>query len=226
MTICTTVISGNYDTESNSQEETPSDEEIPKLGKTSTQNVKEHESSGKITISMLQAELLIFKNFVMGETANMNEKISGIFLNSGKQKETKELEHLRMENENKTLIIKSLLENLSQLASSFQKNQEKQNDIKVAKTILPEEPTFIEPKKTFKRNGNCQNSSYNEPLKSFNGFEVLHHNITMPNNTKYSKEDNTTRSRIQSNNINFKETCRPQVVVNEFSERQHTFCSR
>ena len=63
MTICTTVISGNYDTESNSQEETPSDEEIPKLGKTSTQNVKEHESSGKITISMLQAELLTFKNF-------------------------------------------------------------------------------------------------------------------------------------------------------------------
>ena len=83
----------------------------------------------------------------------MNEKILGIFLNSGKQKETKELEHLRMENENKTLIIKSLLENLSQLASSFQKNQEKQNDIKVAKTILPEQPTFIEPKKTFKRNG-------------------------------------------------------------------------
>ena len=65
---------------------------------------------------MLQAEFLTFTNFVMGEISNMNEKISGIFLNTGKQKETKELEHLKTENENKTLIIKSLLENLSQLA--------------------------------------------------------------------------------------------------------------
>ena len=31
----------------------------------------------------------------------MNEKISEIFLNPEKQKETKELEHLKMENENK-----------------------------------------------------------------------------------------------------------------------------
>ena len=108
---------------------------------------------------MLQAEFLTFKNFVMGEISNMNEKIAGIFLNSGKRKETKELEYLKTENENKTLIIKNLLENLSQLASSLQKNQDKQNDIKVTKTILPEETTFIEPKKTFKRNHNGQNSS-------------------------------------------------------------------
>ena len=100
-----------------------------------------------------------------------------------------ELEHLKMEHENKTLIIKSLLENLSQVASSLQKNHKKQNDIKVTKTILPEEPSFIEPKETFKRNRNCQNSSYNEPLKLFNGFKVLHHNKTMPDNTNYSKED-------------------------------------
>ena len=31
----------------------------------------------------------------------------------------------------------------------------------------------------------------------------------MPNNTYYSKEKNTTQSKIQSNNINFKETGRP-----------------
>ena len=37
----------------------------------------------------------------------MNEKISGIFSNLGVQKETKELEKLKTENENKTLIIKS-----------------------------------------------------------------------------------------------------------------------
>ena len=171
---------------------------------------------------MLQAEFLTFTNFVMGEISNMNEKISGIFLNTGKQKETKELEHLKTENENKTLIIKSLLENLSQLASFLQKNHDKQNDTKVTKTILPEEPTFIEPKKTFKRSCNCQNSSYNEPLKSFNDFEVLHHNETMVNNTNYSKEENTTQSKIHSININFKETRRPQVGVNEFSG-QHTF---
>ena len=66
---------------------------------------------------MLQAEFLTFKKFFMGEISNMNEKISGIFLNSGKQKESKELEHLETRNENKTLIIKSLLENVSQLAS-------------------------------------------------------------------------------------------------------------
>ena len=171
---------------------------------------------------MLQAEFLTFTNFVMGEISNMNEKISGIFLNTGKQKETKELEHLKTENENKTLIIKSLLENLSQLASFLQKNHDKQNDTKVTKTILPEEPIFIEPKKTFKRSCNCQNSSYNEPLKSFNDFEVLHHNETMVNNTNYSKEENTTQSKIHSININFKETRRPQVGVNEFSG-QHTF---
>ena len=63
----TTVISDNNDTESSFQEETPSNEEIPKLGETSTQNIKEHESSEKITISMLQAEFLTFKNFVMRE---------------------------------------------------------------------------------------------------------------------------------------------------------------
>ena len=60
-------------------------------------------------------------------------------------------------------------------------------------------------------------------MTSFNGFEFLYHDETMPNNTTYSKEDNTTQSTIQSNNINFKETRRPQVVVSEVPERQHTF---
>ena len=45
----------------------------------------------------------------------------------------------------------------------------------------------------------------------------------MPNNTNCWKEDNTTQSKNQSHNINFKETRRPQVLVNEFPERQHTF---
>ena len=44
----------------------------------------------------------------------------------------------------------------------------------------------------------------------------------MVNNTNYSKEENTTQSKIHSININFKETRRPQVGVNEFSG-QHTF---
>ena len=71
--------------ESNSQEETHSNKKIPKPGERSTQNVKEHESSEEITISMLQAEFLTFKNFVMGEIS-MNESISGIFLNFRKTK--------------------------------------------------------------------------------------------------------------------------------------------
>ena len=41
----------------------------------------------------------------------------------------------------------------------------------------------------------------------------------MPNNTNYSKEDNTIHSKIQSNTINFKETRRSQIAVNEFPER-------
>ena len=45
----------------------------------------------------------------------------------------------------------------------------------------------------------------------------------MPDNTNYSKEQNTTRSKIIADNINFKETSKPQIVVNEFPERQHTF---
>ena len=49
----------------------------------------------------------------MEEISNVNEKISGIFLNSGKQKKTKEFEYLKMENENKTLINRNTLENLS-----------------------------------------------------------------------------------------------------------------
>ena len=67
---------------------------------------------------MLQAEFLSFKIFVMRDISNMNEKISGIFLNTGKQKETKELEYLKTENVNKTLIIKRLLPNLSQLITT------------------------------------------------------------------------------------------------------------
>ena len=39
-----TITSDSNGTVSNSQEETPSNEEIKKLGKTSTENVKEHES--------------------------------------------------------------------------------------------------------------------------------------------------------------------------------------
>ena len=42
-------------------------------------------------------------------------------------------------------------------------------------------------------------------------------------NTNHSKEDYITQCKIQSNNINSQETRRPQVVVNEFLERQHTF---
>ena len=62
----TTAISDNNDTESNSHEETPSSEEIPKLRETSTKNVKEHESLEKILISMLQAEFITFKKFCYG----------------------------------------------------------------------------------------------------------------------------------------------------------------
>ena len=77
-------ISDSNDTESNSQEKTPSYDEIPKLWETSTQNVKGHQSSEKITISKLQAEFLTFKNFVMEEISTENRKISGAYLNSGK----------------------------------------------------------------------------------------------------------------------------------------------
>ena len=63
---------------------------------------------------MLQAEFPTFPTFPTSyiynnrEICNINEKISGISLNSGKQKEAKELEHFKKENEKKTLIIKSL----------------------------------------------------------------------------------------------------------------------
>ena len=65
----------------------------------------------------------------------------------------------------------------------------------------------------------------NEPIKSFNDFDVLHHDNAMPDNTNYSKEQNAIRSKTIADNVNFKETHRPQVVVNEFPERQHTFLS-
>ena len=55
----------------------------------------------------------------MGEISNINGKISGLLFNSGKQKEDKELEHLKRENEKET--FKSLLENLLQLASSLKR---------------------------------------------------------------------------------------------------------
>ena len=106
------IISDGNDADLNSQEENLSYEEISKLGETSTQDLKEHENSEKITINILQAEILICKNFVMGEISDINGKILGIFLNSGKQKETKELEHLKKENENKTLTMKSLFKRI------------------------------------------------------------------------------------------------------------------
>ena len=52
---------------------------------------------------------------------------------------------------------------------------------------------------------------------------VLHHEKTMPDNTNYSKEQNTVWSKIRADNTNFKETRRLQVFVNKFPERQHTF---
>ena len=57
----------------------------------------------------------------MEEISNKNEKVSGIFLNSGKQKGTTEPQQIKIENENKTLIIRSLVENSSQFASFFRK---------------------------------------------------------------------------------------------------------
>ena len=53
------IISDGKDAELNSQEENLSYEEIPKLGETSTQDLKEHENSEKITINILQAEILM-----------------------------------------------------------------------------------------------------------------------------------------------------------------------
>ena len=144
----------------------------------------------------------------MEEISNVNEKISGIFLNSGKQKKTKEFEYLKMENENKTLITRNTLENLSQLVSPFSEKSRRAKSYKSYKKVLPEKLTFIELKKIFQRNCNCHNSSYHEPFKSFNCFEVLDHDKTMPNNANYSKEGKGTQSKIQSNNINFKETRR------------------
>ena len=47
-------------------------------------------------------------------------------------------------------------------------------------------------------------------MKSFNGFEFLHHNKTWPNNTNYSKEENTIQNKIQLKTI-------------RISERQHHF---
>ena len=44
---------------SNSQEETHSNEDIPTVGETSPQNLQEHGSSEKITISILLVEFLM-----------------------------------------------------------------------------------------------------------------------------------------------------------------------
>ena len=52
----------------------------------STEIVKEHENSEKITISMLQAEFLTFKNFLMRVIFNINEKIFGNILELRKTK--------------------------------------------------------------------------------------------------------------------------------------------
>ena len=54
-------VSDSNGTESNSQEETSSSEEIPK---TSTQNIKKHENLERIRISMLQVEFFTFKHFL------------------------------------------------------------------------------------------------------------------------------------------------------------------
>ena len=65
--------------------------------------------------------------------------------------------------------------------------------------------------------------SCNVPLKLFNGFEVLHNDKAVADNKNYSKEQNAIWRKITANNINFKETRRPQVVVSEFPEQQCTF---
>ena len=57
----------------------------------------------------------------------------------------------------------------------------------------------------------------------FNGFEVLHNDKAVADNKNYSKEQNAIWRKITANNINFKETRRPQVAVNEFPEQQCTF---
>ena len=94
-------------------------------------------------------------------------------MNSRKHEEAKELKNLKTEDENKTLIIKNTLENVSQATTFLHKNQGMDKQ-KYIKAILSEETSCIKPKKSFKSNRNYQNSSYNEPVKPCNGLEVLH----------------------------------------------------
>lgn len=62
---------------------------IPKLGETSIQNKKGHESLENITNSMLQVEFFTLKNFDMREIYNINSKIWEKPLNSEKHKDAK-----------------------------------------------------------------------------------------------------------------------------------------
>ena len=95
--------------------------------------------------------------------------------------------------------------NLSQLASSFQKNQNKQNDINVTKTIpqrntlssnlgkLLEEIVVIRIYHT-RNHVNCS-------MILFSRTKVLYYDKAMQDNTDYSKKLNTIRSKVIAGEI-------------------------
>ena len=95
--------------------------------------------------------------------------------------------------------------NLSQLASSFQKNQNKQNDINVTKTIpqrntlssnlgkLLEEIVVIRIYHT-RNHVNCS-------MILLSRTKVLYYDKAMQDNTDYSKKLNTIRSKVIAGKI-------------------------
>ena len=118
--------------------------------------------------------------------------------------------------------------NLSQLASSFQKNQNKQNDINVTKTIPQRNTLSSNLGKLLKeivviRIYHTRNH-VNCSMILFSRTKVLYYDKAMQDNTDYSKKLNTIRSKVIAGKIStFKKLVKLKLLLMNFQNNSILF---
>ena len=181
----------------------------------------------KQSILNINAEIMAIKNFVMDELYNFNKTLDRARTEQcGQTKFIKDMKNLSDENHTKTLIIKTLTENLNTINKKkfIANNQDLNKDQCQDSTI---NNSFKYPKRfaSLPRKSNLTNAAEGISV-SPNPFQLLEHN-----NIQYTildENDSNARNTMMNPIINRNDNIqvvkrRPAVVINNHPENQNQF---
>ena len=177
----------------------------------------------KESILNINAEIMAVKSFVMDELYNFNKTLDRVRTEQSDQtKLIQEIKNLSYENHTKTLIIKSLTDNLNTISKERNIASNNHHNLNT-----DQYQTFKHPKKTasIARKNNSANGTEGISI-SPNPFQLLEHN-----NIQYTileENDSNTQNIITNPIINANENIqvvkrRPPVVINNNPENQNIF---